>query len=36
MVDLALDDPSNLPTNENPQAMSNINKGNPREFVFRF
>lgn len=37
-VDLALDDPSNLPATENPlrnEAMSNINKHEPREFVLR-
>lgn len=32
--DLALDDPSNLPPRS--KATSNINKPDPREFVFRF
>ena len=37
-VDLALDDPSNLSPTENPprnEAISNINKDDPREFEFQ-
>lgn len=36
MLDLGLDDPFNLPHTENPQAMSNMNKDDPREFVLQF
>ena len=36
MLDLALDDPANLPHIENPQAMSNMNKDDPREFLLQF